>query len=92
MVTIVILYLKLLVMYFHSQIIMLLIEMIRSMFRGPLRQSGNSNLPSLNIGKAVVAGLMVPVPAMVKIGEFTGKLSGGDPDVESIWRGMRGKG
>ncbi|ADL58341.1 hypothetical protein FVF72_00795 [Methanothermobacter sp. KEPCO-1] len=66
----IIIYLKLLVMYFHSQIMMLLIEMIRSMFRGPVRQSGNSNLQSLNIGEAVVAGLMVPVPAMVKIGEF----------------------
>lgn len=90
----ILIYLKLLVMYFHSQImiIMLLIEMIRSMFRGPVRQIGNSNLQSRNIGEAVVAGLMVPLPAMVKIGEFTGKLSGGDPDVESIWRGMRGKG
>lgn len=88
----ILIYLKLLVMYFHSQIIMLLIEMIRSMFRGPVRQSGNSNLQSLNIGEAVVAGLMAPFPAMVKIGEFTGRLSGGDPDVKSIWREMRGKG
>jgi len=51
-----------------------------------------SHLPSLNIGEAVVVGLMAPVPAMVRISEFTGKLSGGDPDVESIWRDMRGKG
>lgn len=47
-----------------------------------------SHLPSLNIGEAVVLGLMTPVPAMVKVSEFSGKLSGGDLDIESIWREM----
>ncbi|RLE90030.1 MAG: ATPase [Thermoprotei archaeon] len=42
-------------------------------------------LPALNIGEAVVLGLMVKVPAIVKIDLFEGKLSGGDIDVVSEW-------
>ncbi|MBE2899496.1 ATPase [Methanothermobacter thermautotrophicus] len=48
-----------------------------------------SHLPSLNIGEAVVVGLMAPLPAIVRIDEFEGKLSGGDLDVAGIWSGMR---
>lgn len=42
-------------------------------------------LPSLNIGEAVVLGLMTRIPALVKIDKFKGKLVGGDPDVVKIW-------
>ena len=45
-----------------------------------------SQLPSLNKGEAVVIGQMVPVPALVKIDEFSGKLSGGDIDIVSQWK------
>ena len=43
-------------------------------------------LPSLNVGEAVVLGMMVRVPALVKIDKFEGKLAGGDVDVVSAWR------
>lgn len=43
-------------------------------------------LSSLNIGEAVVLGLMVKVPALVKIDRFEGKLSGGDPDIVREWQ------
>jgi hypothetical protein len=45
-----------------------------------------SQLSSLNIGEAVVLGLMTKVPALVKIDKFKGKLGGGDPDVVGEWR------
>jgi hypothetical protein len=44
-----------------------------------------SQLPSLNIGEAVVVGLMTRIPALVKIDLFQGKLSGGDPDIVGEW-------
>ncbi|MEE9593926.1 MAG: ATP-binding protein, partial [Candidatus Hydrothermarchaeales archaeon] len=44
-----------------------------------------SQLPSLNIGEAVVVGLMTKVPALVKIEKFHGELGGGDPDVLGEW-------
>lgn len=43
-------------------------------------------LPSLNVGEAVVLGLMVKVPALVRIDEFAGHKGGGDPDIVSEWR------
>lgn len=43
-------------------------------------------LPSLNIGEAVVLGMMIKVPALVKIDKFKGKLIGGDLDVVNVWR------
>jgi hypothetical protein len=45
-----------------------------------------AQLPSLNIGEAVVLGLMTKIPALVKIDKFAGKLSGGDPDVIAEWQ------
>ncbi|MFQ5815826.1 MAG: helicase HerA domain-containing protein [Candidatus Hydrothermarchaeaceae archaeon] len=45
-----------------------------------------SQLPSLNVGEAVVVGLMTRVPAMVKIDRFQGELGGGDPDVLGEWK------
>ncbi len=42
-------------------------------------------LPALNIGEAVILGLMVKVPAIVKVDLFKGKISGGDIDVVSEW-------
>jgi DNA helicase HerA-like ATPase len=43
-------------------------------------------LPSLNIGEAVVIGLMVKVPTLVKIDEFKGRRYGDDLDVVNEWR------
>ncbi len=40
-------------------------------------------LPSLNVGEAVVLGLMTKVPTLVKIDEFKGRRYGGDIDVIS---------
>jgi DNA helicase HerA-like ATPase len=45
-----------------------------------------AQLPSLNIGEAVVLGLMTKIPALVKIDKFEGKLGGGDPDVVGEWQ------
>ena len=42
-------------------------------------------LPSLNIGEAIVLGLMTKIPTLVKIDEFKGKLSGGDLDIVGEW-------
>lgn len=38
-------------------------------------------LPSLNVGEAILLGLMTKVPTLVKIDEFKGKKYGGDIDV-----------
>ena len=43
-------------------------------------------LPSLNVGEAIVLGMMIKVPALVKIDKFEGKLVGGDIDIVSAWR------
>jgi len=42
-------------------------------------------LPSLNIGEAIVLGLMVKVPTLVKIDEFKGRTVGGDLDILDEW-------
>lgn len=43
-------------------------------------------LPSLNIGEAIVLGLMVKVPTLVKIDEFQGRIVGGDLDILNEWK------
>lgn len=45
-----------------------------------------SQLSSLNIGEAVLLGLMTKIPALVKIDRFPGKISGGDPDIIGEWK------
>ena len=42
-------------------------------------------LPSLNIGEALVLGLMTKVPTLVKINEFKGRQRGGDLDIIGQW-------
>ncbi|MEM4445865.1 MAG: ATP-binding protein [Candidatus Jordarchaeales archaeon] len=44
-------------------------------------------LSSLNTGEAVVLGMMVKVPAIVKIDKYRGKLVGADIDVVAHWKG-----
>lgn len=46
-------------------------------------------LPSLNIGEAVVVGLMTRVPALIRITKFPGKLGGGDIDIVGAWAHSR---
>ncbi len=38
-------------------------------------------LPSLNVGEAIVLGLMTRIPTLVKINEFKGRRTGGDLDI-----------
>ena len=40
-------------------------------------------LPALNVGEAILLGLMTKVPTLVKIDEFKGRTYGGDIDVIS---------
>lgn len=42
-------------------------------------------LPSLNVGEAVVIGLMAPLPAIIKIDECKDKKKGRDIDVVETW-------
>ena len=44
-----------------------------------------AQLPSLNIGEAVVLGLMTKIPTLVKIDEFKGKITGGDLNIVEEW-------
>ena len=44
-----------------------------------------AQLPSLNIGEAIVLGLMTRIPTLVKIDEFKGKISGGDMNIVEEW-------
>ena len=44
-----------------------------------------AQLPSLNVGEAVVLGMMVRAPALVKIDLYPYKPAGGDIDVVSEW-------
>ncbi|KAF5060405.1 helicase HerA domain-containing protein [Methanobacterium aggregans] len=44
-----------------------------------------AQLPSLNIGEAIVLGLMTKIPTLVKVDEFQGKVSGGDLNIVEEW-------
>jgi hypothetical protein len=44
-----------------------------------------AQLPSLNIGEAIVLGLMTRIPTLVKIDEFKGKITGGDLNIVDEW-------
>jgi hypothetical protein len=44
-----------------------------------------SQLPSLNIGEALILGLMTKIPTLVKIDEFKGRQRGGDLDILDQW-------
>ena len=46
-------------------------------------------LPSLNIGEALVLGLMTKVPTLVKINEFKGRQRGGDLDIIEQWKSKK---
>jgi len=48
-------------------------------------------LPSLNIGEALVLGMMARVPTLVKIDEFTGRTVGGDIDIVDKWQSIKAK-
>jgi len=48
-------------------------------------------LPSLNVGEAVVLGLMTPLPAVVKIDRAKGKIEGGDVKALEEWRRWRNR-
>ena len=45
-----------------------------------------NQLPSLNIGEALVLGLMTKIPTLVKINEFKGRQRGGDLDILNQWK------
>jgi DNA helicase HerA-like ATPase len=42
-------------------------------------------LPSLNVGEAVVFGPAVNMPALVKVDKYQGKLGGEDVDIVKEW-------
>lgn len=44
-------------------------------------------LPGLNVGEALVLGMMTRIPALVKIDSFKGKSRGGDLDILNVWNG-----
>ena len=44
-----------------------------------------AQLPSLNVGEAIILGLMTRIPTLVKIDEFKGKITGGDLDIVAEW-------
>jgi len=46
-------------------------------------------LPSLNVGEAIVLGLMIKVPTLVNIDEFKGRKVGGDLDILNEWKKQR---
>ena len=50
-----------------------------------------NQLPSLNVGEAVVLGLMSKVPTLVKIDEFKGRRHGDDMDIVSHFRNIQQK-
>ena len=51
-----------------------------------LSQDLVNQLPSLNVGEAVVLGLMSRVPTLVKIDEFKGRSHGDDMDIISHFK------
>lgn len=48
-------------------------------------------LPSLNVGEAIVLGLMVKVPTLVKIDEFKGRTVGSDINIIEQWESTKSK-
>ena len=54
-----------------------------------LSQDLVNQLPSLNVGEAVVLGLMSKVPTLVKIDEFKGRQHGDDMDIASYFSNYR---
>ena len=48
-------------------------------------------LPSLNVGEAIVLGLMTPLPAVVKIDKARGKIEGSDVRALEEWRKWRNR-
>ena len=56
-----------------------------------LSQDLINQLPSLNVGEAIVLGLMSKVPTLVKIDEFKGRLHGDDMDIVSYFADIRQK-
>ena len=51
-----------------------------------LSQDLVNQLPSLNVGEAIVLGLMSKVPTLVKIDEFKGRRHGDDMDIVSYFK------
>ena len=56
-----------------------------------LSQDLVNQLPSLNVGEAVVLGLMSKVPTLVKIDEFKGRRHGDDMDIISFFEDIQKK-
>ena len=56
-----------------------------------LSQDLVNQLPSLNVGEAVVLGLMSKVPTLVKIDEFKGRSHGDDMDIASYFANIKQK-
>jgi DNA helicase HerA-like ATPase len=54
-----------------------------------LSQDLVNQLPSLNVGEAVVLGLMSRVPTLVKIDEFKGRRHGDDMDIVSHFKNIQ---
>ena len=54
-----------------------------------LSQDLVNQLPSLNVGEAVVLGLMSKVPTLVKIDEFKGRRHGDDMDIVSHFKQIK---
>ena len=51
-----------------------------------LSQDLVNQLPSLNVGEAIVLGLMTKVPTLVKIDKFQGRTHGDDMDIVSYFK------
>ena len=56
-----------------------------------LSQDLINQLPSLNVGEAIVLGLMSRVPTLVKIDKFEGRLRGDDMDIVSHFKQLAEK-
>ena len=56
-----------------------------------LSQDLVNQLPSLNVGEAIVLGLMSRIPTLVKIDEFKGRRHGDDMDIVSFFADIRKK-
>lgn len=56
-----------------------------------LSQDLVNQLPSLNVGEAIVLGLATKVPVLVKIDEFKGRRHGDDMDIVSYFENIRRK-